>query len=149
MMKKKILIFALFLLIAVVMICLYCAYDYFLPKAEVIDYPDYGLINSIMVYDVNDTVRCKNDDTIIDLDEESQKALYTYISKAAPTRKQSVHDMVKPSDATCFYKVEIKGERISIYGYGYIYNINGKVYYEIPYTGIYRLNKKALRLLND
>ena len=148
-MKKKILITVLLLFTVFVLICMYRVYDYFFPKADVIDYPDYSQIESITVHDVGKYVHNRDGYTMIVLDKESQEALYKYISEAKPTGKRTDHDMARSPESAYCYEVQIEFREYFPHCCGYIYNINRKVYYEIPYHGIYRLNKNVSKLLNN
>ncbi len=118
-------IVSVFLLIFVVCpFVIYAIYNYFFPKAEKVDYPDYSLIESITV---------SKDSEQIYLSDEECRVLYKYISTSKPTRIMSTNET---PDVTPFFTVEIKANDISFYGY--IYQKNEKFYFEIPYVGVYR-----------
>ena len=133
-MRNKVLIIIVCFL--TLMLSIYFLYDHTMPKAVVIDYPKYNLIDSI-------TLR-ESDGTIIKVNEDDYEVLYRYICESIPTRKRSVNEVPYIEH---FYTVEIKSQEISIYGYGHIYDENGNAYLEIPYVGIYRINNDVLEML--
>ena len=104
--------------------------------ADIIDYPEYDLIDSIIIYD--------NNRTEIDMNENDYELLYKFICESIPTRQCSVNEFpyIKP-----FYTVKIDTNEIITYKYGHIYENNGTVYLEIPYMGIYKMDNDVLKLL--
>ena len=132
-MKKALIIIGIILL--VIMAAIYAVFDFFFPKAEKFDYPDYSNVQSITVIKDNQEISLSDGDT---------KALYEYISKAKPTRIPSIQD--SPGGVP-YYTIFINAENISPFGGGHIYEEGGVTYYELPYVGIYVLDANALRLL--
>lgn len=132
-MKKKA---VAIILVAVVLLLLgaYVIFDNIFPKAEPIKQLDSGLLESVSIYDN------ENDEMVLG-DVELQK-LINCINGAVPTRVMSVNDY---PGARPYYVIEIKTEeRILRY---IIYKENGTSYVEIPYEGVYEIDKEAVDIL--
>ena len=136
-MKKKYVVFLILFLI--VALCSFVSYHYTSPKAQDIDYPDYNQVETINVY---------NAGKIINLSEEDCEILYRYICEAVPTRSQSVHETPYTDSCSESYYSVMFNEKF-IVSYGYIYKNKGKVFWEVPYLGVYKLDKEALELLEN
>ena len=131
-MKKKIITF-----IGVVIVMLIGAYWLFndmFPKAERIKQLEISILESVNLHD--------NDNKEIVISEEELQKLINYINNAVPTRIISVNDypVVRP-----YYVVEIKtAERM----FGYmVYEDNGTAYVELPYEGVYEIDKEVIGIL--
>ena len=134
-MKKILIIIGIVLL--VFLTAIYSAFNYFFPKAEKFDYPNYSSLESITITKDNKTVNLSGEDAEI---------LYGYISKAKPTRMLSGED--KPFRVP-YYTISIKAEDISYFGHGHIYENSGVTYFELPYVGIYTLDSDALNCIKN
>lgn len=92
-------------------------------------------IESFRVFDV------EGDEIIID--DAEKELMITYINNAVPTEKWSVNDFPPVSQ---YYKVEIELlEEERIYRY-FIYEEDGSVFVELPYSGVYEIFKGVLNL---
>ena len=132
-MKKKIVIIIVAVL-AVLLLGAYVLFNNIFPKAAPIKQLEINMIESVRLYDN------ENEDIVID-DEELQQ-LVNYINASIPTRTISVNDypVVRP-----YYVVEFQyAERFIRY---MIYEDNGTAYVEMPYEGIYEIEKEAVEIL--
>ncbi len=112
----------------------YVAYDDIFPKAEPIKQLEISMLESVKLYD-NENIE------IVISDEELQK-LITFINGAVATRIMSVNDYpsVRP-----YYVIELKkAERIFRY---MIYEEKGTTYVELPYEGVYKIDREVLEIL--
>lgn len=67
------------------------------------------------------------------------------LQKGKPTREHSVND--NPNRYP-YYEINIYTEdAINPHNKSYVYQYGEKVYYEIPYTGVYEVNENILKLL--
>lgn len=85
-------------------------------------------------------------DNEIIIDDAEQELLITYINNAVPTKKWSINDFpsVRP-----YYKVEIElAEEERVYGY-FIYEEDGSVFVELPYSGVYEIFKGVLNIFEE
>ena len=122
-MKKRIAIICIVLVSAIAVIGGYSVFNSIFPKAEHIKYPTVENI-------VSASLSYNNEDEIA-VSEGMFKELISGISKAEPTRKQSLNDY---PTAEPFYVIAVKTQdREHRY---FIYN-EDTVYIEIPYEGIY------------
>lgn len=133
--KKTVIISALIVAMLVVLVLgAYVWFDNIFPKAEPIKQLEISMIESVNFHD-------NENREIVISDEEFQK-LINYINDAVPTRTMSVNDypVVRP-----YYVVEIKtAERV----FGYmVYENNGTAYVELPYEGVYEIDKGAVEIL--
>ena len=135
-MKKKTVIITA-IIIAVLAICVWGAYallENIFPKASPITQLEMSTIESVRLYD-------NENKEIVITDDELQK-LINYINAAVPTRAISVNDY---PDVRPYYVAEFEiTERFIRH---MIYENNGKAYVEIPYEGVYEIDKEAVDLL--
>ena len=135
-MKKKTVIITA-ITIAVLAICVWGAYallDNIFPKASPITQLEMSMIESVHLYD--------DEKKEIVINDEKLHTLISYINGAVPTRTMSVNDYpgVEP-----YYVVEVQlAERFIRH---MIYEDNGKAYIEIPYEGVYEIDKDAVGFL--
>lgn len=134
-MKKYLIIIAIIL--SVFMGMLYYVFDFVFPKAEKFDFPDFGAVESITITKDRETISVKDEDAEI---------IYDYISRAKPTRKQSINE--NPT-AVSYYTVSVKTDNISYFGCGHIYEQSGVTYYELPYVGIYTVDSDVLNYIES
>lgn len=137
-MKKKTVIIAVLTVAVLVALVLgaYVLYDDMFPYAAPIKQLEISIIESVNMYDN------ENKDIVVG-DEELQK-LINYINVAVPTRTMSVNDypVVRP-----YYVVEFKTmERFIRF---MIYEDNGASYAEIPYEGVYEIDREAVVILEQ
>lgn len=132
-MKKKTVIIIVAVL-AVLLLGVYALYINMFPKAEPIKQLEISMLESVNLHD--------NDNTEIVLSEEDLQKLINYINSAVPTRTMSVNDYpaVRP-----YYVVEIKTVE-GIFGY-MIYEDNGTAYVELPYEGVYEIDREAVEIM--
>ena len=128
-MKKKI---GLFIIIAVVGIgsVFYILFNSIFPVANSAEYPNQKDINSFSALYDNET---------IELSDMSLGGILVYIKTAEPTRKMSVND--RPSTRP-YFEIVVDTEAQQ-YNY-FIYEESNKIYLEIPYYGIYTIDKDIL-----
>ena len=132
-MKKKIITF-IGVVVVIMLLGAYWLFNDMFPKAEPIKQLEISMLESINLHD--------NENKEIILTEEDLQKLINYINNAVPTRTISVNDypVVRP-----YYVVEIKtAERM----FGYmVYEDNGTAYVELPYEGVYEIEKEAIGIL--
>lgn len=131
-MNRKIIIVVMMVMV-VLGLEAYTVYDDIFPKAEPIEQLEIGMLEPVKLYD-NENIE------IVISDEELQK-LITFIKGAVATRIMSVNDYpsVRP-----YYVVEIKkAERIFRY---IIYEEKGTTYVELPYEGVYEIDREVLEI---
>ncbi len=120
--------------LAVLLLGVYALYINMFPKAEPIKQLEISMLESVNLYDGYNAE--------IVLGEEDLQKLINYINSAVPTRTMSVNDYpsVRP-----YYVVELKtAERI----FGYmIYEDNGTAYVELPYEGVYEIDRETVEIL--
>ena len=114
-------------IIVLLLLGLYATYNSLFPKADKINYPDYSQVESITA---------STNGEVFDLSQEECRVLYNCIRKAKPTRKMSANDT---PDVKNYWNINIEADSLP-FRYGYIYEIGGKTYFEIPYVGIYSLD---------
>lgn len=134
-MKKILIIIAIIL--SVLMGMIYYVFDFVFPKAEKFDFPDFAAVESITITKDNETISVKDEDAEI---------IYDYISRAKPTRKQSINE--RPN-ADSYYTISVKADNISYFGCGHIYEEIGVTYYELPYVGIYTVDSDILNYIES
>lgn len=104
-------------------------------KADPIRQMQMDEIESFRVFDV------EGDEIIID--DAEKELMITYINNAVPTEKWSVNDFPPVSQ---YYKVEIElVDEERMYRY-FIYEEDGSVFVELPYSGVYEIFKGVLNL---
>lgn len=133
-MKKKTIAF----IMAIFVILLTLAYTMFneiFPKADSISKLE---INSVEIFNVYDD---SNNNILIESDNLLK--IIDYINGSTATRIMSVNDYpsVRP-----YYVVEIKtSERLFRY---MIYEEDGTAYIELPYEGVYKIDREVINILN-
>lgn len=85
------------------------------------------------------------EDRLLYLDLNELEQFVEYLQDAKPTRELSVNDT--PTQKT-YYKIDVYNNTDSLWRF-FIYEYGGKAYYEIPYTGIYKVNSNILNLLSS
>lgn len=133
-MKKSLIILISLDAVVGLLLGVYVLFDNMLPKAEPIKQLEIRMLESIDLHD--------NKNKEIVLSEEDLQTLINYINSAVPTRIMSVNDYpgVRP-----YYVVELKiVERIFRY---MIYEDNGTAYAELPYEGVYEIDREAIEIL--
>ena len=111
----------------------YAVYDDIFPKAETIEQIEISMLESVKLYD--------NENTEIVISEEELQKLIAVINGAVATRIMSVNDYpsIRP-----YYVVEIKSaERIFRYMF---YEEKGTTYVELPYEGVYEIDREVLEI---
>lgn len=132
-MKKKTVTITV-IVVAVLVLGVYMVYDNIFPKAKPIKQLEISMIESVALSD-------NGDNEIVITDEELQKLL-SYINDAEATRTMSVNDY--PS-ARPYFVLEIKtAERVFRY---MIYEEHGAAYAEIPYEGVYKIDREAIEII--
>lgn len=137
-MKKIVIPVVVLAIIAGLIIGGYLVMDSLFPKADPINVPSASSVVSMTVI--------KNDNRIDGDPREIASAdignILSQLSEAEPTRKMSVQDS---PDAKTYYEIAVKtNERTH---YFYIYFKSGTCYVEIPYEGIYTVDKGVCNLL--
>ena len=116
----------------------YLVMDSLFPKADPINVPSASSVVSMTVIK-NDSGQNGEPREIAIVDVDS---ILSLLSEAEPTRKMSVQDS---PDAKTYYEIAAKtSERTH---YFYVYFENGTCYVEIPYEGIYTVDKGLVNLL--
>lgn len=135
-MKKKTLVIVGIIIAVLVVFLLggYALFDNIFPKAEPINQLDISMLESVSLYD-------NEEKEIVISDTELQK-LIECINGAVATRTISVNDY---PDVRPYYVLEIKtAERVIRY---MIYERNGIAYAEIPYEGVYKIDREAIDIV--
>ena len=133
--KKTVIVTAIIIAVLLILILgAYALFDNLFPKANPITQLEMGMIESVRLYDN------ENKDMVIDAGE--LQTLINYINAAVPTRTMSVNDYpnVRP-----YYVVEVQTTERFIRHM--IYADKGKAYVEIPYEGVYEIDKDAVGIL--
>ncbi len=135
-MKKKNIILTIVLIVCVGLLAgaVYLFNDIF-PKAKPIRHPEPDEIVSVKL-------SCNTPDATIPMSEQYYEDLIQYISKAKPTRKQTLNDT--PTSGA-YYGVEIQTGEMQ-YRY-FVYEEGEQVYIESPYEGIYESKTELLNLV--
>ena len=133
--KKTVIIIALTIAMLVILVVgAYTVFDNIFPKATSITQLQMNMIESVRLYD--------DENKEIVIDDEALQKLINYINAAVPTRTMSVNDypVVSP-----YYVVEVQlAERFMRY---MIYEDNCTAYVEIPYEGVYKIDKEVVSIL--
>ena len=130
--NKRTLVIALILV--VVIISGYLAFDHLFPFARPITYPSIEDITSISISD---------DDMGSNIYGSDFAKIIIFISNSKPTRMMSVNELpsVRP-----YYRIEVlTDERMFNY---YIFEENNKVYIERSYEGIYIVDNEILEIIS-
>lgn len=132
-MKKKVIAF-IGVVVVMMLIGAYWLFNNMFPKAEPIKQLEISMLESVNLHD--------NENKEIVLCEEDLQKLINYINSAVPTRTMSINDYpsVRP-----YYVIELKTvER----RFGYmIYEDNGTAYVELPYEGVYEIDREVIKIL--
>lgn len=80
----------------------------------------------------------------IDLEEGAFTELLSQLRQARPTREVSVNDT---PGVDAYYKIDMVVDEDPSSRYVFVYENQGKVYYEIPYGGIYETDQSVWSLL--
>lgn len=134
-MKKKVVI-----MIGIIIVMILGGYLVFVkifPRALSIQVPPIGSISSIS-FSTNE-----HENTKVKIPQDEFSEILVVISNAQPTRAMSVNDY---PTVTPYYTIELScGESTIRY---FVYEERGKAYLEIPYEGIYHINKEDLSVLS-
>lgn len=134
-MKKKVVI--MIGIIIVMVLGAYLAFVKIFPRALPIQLPPIGSISSISL-STNE-----HENTKAEIPQDEFPKILAVINKARPTRAMSVNDY---PTVTPYYTIELScGESTIRY---FVYEERGKAYLEIPYEGIYHINKEDLSVLS-
>ena len=137
---KKIIIPIIVLVVILVGLILggYLLIDRLFPKADPINVPTSDTVVSMMVTK-NEMRKAGEPREVASTDFES---ILAQLSEAEPTRKMTVQDT---PDAQVYYEIAAKTDKRTHYFYVYE---EGEMYYvEIPYDGIYTVDKGLMELL--
>ncbi len=135
-MKKKTLVIVGIIIAVLVVFLLggYALFDNIFPKAEPINQLDISMLESVSLHD--------NSDNEIEISDKELQKLIDCINGAVATRTMSVNDY---PDVRPYYVLEIKtAERVIRY---MIYERNGIAYAEIPYEGVYKIDREAIDIV--
>ena len=131
-MKKIIISIIVVVVLAGLVLGGYLVINHLFPKADPINVPSASSVVSMTVAK-NENRKAGEPREIESADFES---ILSKLTEAEPTRKMSVQDS---PDADTYYEIAaITNERTH---YFYIYFENGTCYVEIPYEGIYTVDK--------
>ena len=137
-MKKIIIPIVVVVILAGLILGGYLMIDSLFPKADPINVPSESSVVSMTVKK-NEDIKDEEPREIADADIDD---ILSKLSEAEPTRKMSVQDS---PDAKTYYEIAVKtNERTH---YFYVYFENGDCYVEIPYEGIYTVDKGLVNLL--
>jgi hypothetical protein len=140
-MKKTTLIWiipSIVVLSLVVVIGTLKAYDYFLPMAKPIEFPNLEKISVIEI--------SKNHLDIKYTDKETIKKIAECLLNAKATRILTVNDYPSAKE---YYVVNIIGEDSDRLYRMFIYKENSKWYIEQPYWGVYAVKKNKLFFIDE
>ncbi len=133
--KKRIVkVFLLFFCIALI-VSGYKVFNFIFPKARPIRFPTVDSI-SVVYTSCNSTNRSN------EISEDDYTELIEYISNAKSTRKLTLNE--EPLGYT-YYMVEILTSE-AWYRY-FVYKEGTQTYIELPYKGVYRVDKKIMDLV--
>ena len=137
-MKKIIIPIVVVVILAGLILGGYLMIDSLFPKADPINVPSASSVVSMTVKK-NEDIKDEEPREIADADIDD---ILSKLSEAEPTRKMSVQDS---PDAKTYYEIAVKTDERT--HYFYIYFDNGTCYVEIPYEGIYTVDKGIVNLL--
>ena len=116
----------------------YLIIDSLFPKADPINVPSVSSVVSMTVKKNED----RKDEEPREIANADVDSILSKLSEAEPTRKMSVQDS---PDAKTYYEISVKtDERTHCF---YVYFDDGTCYVEIPYEGIYTVDKDIVNLL--
>ena len=137
-MKKIVILVVALAIIAGLIIGGYLMIDSIFPKADPISAPSASSVVSMTVKKNEN----RNDGDLRKIENADVNRILSKLSEAEPTRKMSVQ---YSPDAKTYYEIAVKtNERTH---YFYVYFENGDCYVEIPYEGIYTVDKGLCNLL--
>ena len=137
-MKKILIPIIIVVILAGVILGGYLVIDSLFPKADPINVPSASSVLSMTVIK-NESRQNGEPRAIASADVDG---ILSLLSEAEPTRKMSVQDS---PDAKTYYEIAVKtNERTH---YFYVYFESGDCYVEIPYEGIYTVDKGLVNLL--
>ena len=137
-MKKIIIPIVVVVILAVLILGGYLIIDSLFPKADPINVPSASSVVSMTVKKNED----RKDEEPREIADADIDDILSKLSEAEPTRKMSVQD--RP-DAKTYYEIAAKTDERT--HYFYVYFDNGTCYVEIPYEGIYTVDKGIVNLL--
>lgn len=137
-MKKIIIPIIVIVILAGLILGGYLMIDRLFPKAAPINVPSASSVVSMAVKKNEN----RNDGDLREIARADIDSILSKLSKAEPTRKMSVQDS---PDAKTYY--EIAAETSERTHYFYVYFESGDCYVEIPYEGIYTVDKGLVNLL--
>lgn len=139
--RKNRIFFALYIiLLALILVALVIGGCWLLDNSE---FSKTDPIRQMQMDEIESFSVSDDEDNEIVIDEREQELVITYINNAVPTKKWSVNDFpsVRP-----YYKVEIRLAGVdSEYRY-FIYEEDGNVFVELPYSGVYEIFKGVLNI---
>ena len=137
-MKKIIIPIIVIVILAGLILGGYFVIDSLFPKADPINVPSASSVGSMAVKKNEN----RNNGDLREIEDTDVDSILSKLSEAEPTRKMSVQDS---PDAKTYYEIAVKtNERTH---YFYVYFENGDCYVEIPYEGIYTVDKGLCNLL--
>jgi len=131
--RKVVIIVIVWVVTMLLLLGAYALFDNLFPKAQPINRLEINMLESVRM--------CDNEDNEIVISDGQLQELISYINDAVPTRTMSVNDYpdVKP-----YYMIELKTtERVFRY---MIYEDYGTVYAELPYEGVYEIDREAVEI---
>ena len=137
-MKKIIIPIIVIVILAALILGGYLMIDSLFPKADPINVPSASSVVSMTVKKNED----RKDEEPREIANADIDSILSHLSEAEPTRKTSVQD--RP-DAKTYYEIAAKTDERT--HYFYVYFDNGTCYVEIPYEGIYTVDKGIVNLL--
>ena len=138
-MKKIIIPIVVVVILAVLILGGYLIIDSLFPKAAPINVPSTNSVVSMTVKKNEN----RNDGDLREIANDDVDSILSKLSEAEPTRKMSVQDS---PDAKTYYEIAAKTDERT--HYFYVYFDNGTCYVEIPYEGIYIVDKGIVNLLS-
>ena len=137
-MKKIIIPIIVIVILAGLILGGYFVIDSLFPKADPINVPSTSSVVSMTVKKNEN----RNDGDLREIANADVDSVLSKLSKAEPTRKMSVQDS---PDAQTYYEITAKTSEKT--HYFYVYFESGACYVEIPYEGIYTVDKGIVNLL--
>ena len=137
-MKKIIIPIIVIVILAGLILGGYFVIDSLFPKADPINVPSTTSVVSMTVKKNEN----RNDGDLREIANADVDSVLSKLSKAEPTRKMSVQDS---PDAQTYYEITAKTSEKT--HYFYVYFESGACYVEIPYEGIYTVDKGIVNLL--
>jgi len=137
-MKKIIIPIIIVVILAGLILGGYLTIDSLFPKADPINIPSASSVVSMTVKKNED----RKDEEPREIANADIDSILSHLSEAEPTRKMSVQDS---PDAKTYYEIAAKTDERT--HYFYVYFDNGTCYVEIPYEGIYTVDKGIVNLL--